>query len=341
MSEGMTMSQFNVGSKKCISISPMSAAGGGMCRSLMALVKLVCYSLAFLILTGAAQVVSAQQIVEPSEGQKVVVGSLIKGPCQLGTMRSNADGSKYITGAAKSEVYAKGHGIVGSIDPPECQPVLTQFPGSFYIVKLTNLGAGQGAPGGNSETVNFEVVDKTCDFQAKDGNTNKPLSPSDLKAFGLSEKSGTQTIKTGAGQRLEITLADGSIMRIGPNTTTEFDPCDLALRDEGKKITVKLILGTVWYHVQKAVGGDPNFNVETERAVVGVRGTTFEVSNDPQKEITTVHVIEGSVAFNDLSGSYSITVTSGQSAIVGEDGVPKLVNSTYKPTSKPDTRRKP
>ncbi|MDQ6787985.1 MAG: FecR family protein [Acidobacteriota bacterium] len=182
---------------------------------------------------------------------------------------------------------------------------------------------------------------QSCGINVRDANTNNPLSEDDLKAYGFNANrpGGTQTLRTGAGQRLEITLKDGSVMRISPNSALEFNPCDET--KPGNPIKVKTILGKTWYHITKALGGDNKFEVETERALVGVRGTTFEVSYDPKSTISTVHVIEGTVSFGDFNGENTIMVTGGQTAQMESDSAPTLVNSSANPTTKPPVKRKP
>jgi hypothetical protein len=168
---------------------------------------------------------------------------------------------------------------------------------------------------------------ESCDFKAKDANTGKPLSANDLKAYGFSDAGGAQQIKTRAGQRLEFTMADGSVMRVDPNSSVEFDPCDPGYKDTSQKISVKLLLGKIWIHVLKATGGDRNFEADTERAYVGVRGTTFEVSYNEATETSIVHVIEGTVEFGDLNHEKSVQVTAGQTAKMDNDAAPVFVNS--------------
>ena len=172
---------------------------------------------------------------------------------------------------------------------------------------------------------------QSCEYKAKDGNTNRPLSAGDLKAFGIDGSGGTQTIKTGAGQRLEITMHDGSILRVGPNSTVELDPCDEARPDRNHAVTIKVLLGTIWAHIEKAVGSEAatndRYEVATERAVVGVRGTTFEVSYNPSTEVSAVKVTEGTVSFSDLNRENSIMVTGGQAAKMESDAAPTLINS--------------
>ena len=186
---------------------------------------------------------------------------------------------------------------------------------------------------------------QSCDYKAKDGNTNRPLSASDLKAYGLDGSGGTQTIKTAAGQRLEITMHDGSILRVGPNSTVELDPCDEPRPDRNHIVSVKLILGTIWAHIEKAAGaetpGNERYRVGTERAIVGVRGTTFEVSYNPSTEVFTVKVTEGTVSFSDLNRENSIMVTGGQAAKMESDSAPTLINSGSSGRKTPAASRKP
>ena len=121
-------------------------------------------------------------------------------------------------------------------------------------------------------------------------------TPEKGKAAPLAAKATVEQgdlIETEANGRLEITLSDKSIVRLGPSSRLTLD--EAAFTDTSRSFKATLLLGRVWSHVTKAFSGDKNFEVKTERAVAGVRGTIFRVEAEKSKAVT-VKVYEGSVA---------------------------------------------
>jgi len=125
-------------------------------------------------------------------------------------------------------------------------------------------------------------------YRAPGGDLGKKVA----LANGGSVEAG-DLIGTEAKSRMEITLADQSVMRVGPNSQASLTQADFA--DGGRKVSAKLVLGNVWAKVSSALGGDNKFEVTTERAVAGVRGTTFRVDSRKDKSVV-VKVFAGAVA---------------------------------------------
>lgn len=91
-------------------------------------------------------------------------------------------------------------------------------------------------------------------------------------------------ISTGPDGNLEIEFYDGSIMRLGPNSSVKI------IEDWCTTNYLKILMkaGVFWTKVKKLLGGG-KFEVTTERNGGGVRGTefTFEITNE--KEIIKVY----------------------------------------------------
>lgn len=100
-------------------------------------------------------------------------------------------------------------------------------------------------------------------------------------------------IRTGPKSRLEITLADKSVIRLGPSAKLRVDTAQFT--DEGRDFKATLLLGKVWSKVTGIFGNDRSFEVRTERAVAGVRGTIFQV-NAAKSKAVLVKVYTGTVA---------------------------------------------
>lgn len=124
-----------------------------------------------------------------------------------------------------------------------------------------------------------------------------------------------QTISTGKGQRLEITLVDNSVVRFGPESQ---GVCEIGASEGGRKITMKLILGEIWAVVSDALGGNQTFEVTTERAGTGVRGSEYTLDVHGKREVA--HVIEGT-GFVQYKGKKEFDYPAGLSAIIGKSAV--------------------
>jgi hypothetical protein len=102
---------------------------------------------------------------------------------------------------------------------------------------------------------------------------------------------GGEQVKTGPESNVKIELPDGSVIILGPNTeyTLPTNACDLSRSGT-------LNLGSIWTKVKKLIGGG-KFEVSTERAVHGVRGTEFtvEIKEENGIKYDIVKVYEGTV----------------------------------------------
>jgi hypothetical protein len=102
-------------------------------------------------------------------------------------------------------------------------------------------------------------------------------------------------LETQKRTRLEVSLSDGSVVRLGPSSRAEVQAAAFGKTVEERNVSAKLLVGKVWANVAKAVGGEQRFEVKTENAVAGVRGTTFRVDAANDKSVV-VKVYSGTVA---------------------------------------------
>lgn len=95
------------------------------------------------------------------------------------------------------------------------------------------------------------------------------------------------------GGNLALSLTDESMLVLAGSSRLKIDEATFAGLDR-KGFSARLLLGTVWAKVKKAAAGSTaKFDITTERAVAGVRGTTFQV--ELEGEETRVEVEEGLV----------------------------------------------
>jgi hypothetical protein len=102
-------------------------------------------------------------------------------------------------------------------------------------------------------------------------------------------------VATSAVSKVELTLKDGSVIRVGPASRLQLK--SIYFVENQKKYSFKLFFGRIWSKVSALVGNDAKFEIETDNAVAGVRGTTFRV--DAKKDHSVlVRVYAGAVAMN-------------------------------------------
>ncbi|MCB9654996.1 MAG: FecR domain-containing protein [Deltaproteobacteria bacterium] len=109
-----------------------------------------------------------------------------------------------------------------------------------------------------------------------------------------------QVVRTQAGGRLELKLADGSRIRLGAETMVAVDR--IRVRKTSRAVRLDLWLGRLWAKVAHGWGDGRSFEVRTTNAVAGVRGTSFAVLAK-QDLSAVIRVYAGSVGVT--KGGYS------------------------------------
>lgn len=104
------------------------------------------------------------------------------------------------------------------------------------------------------------------------------------------------TIETAEKTRLQVSFKDGSVLRLGPSSKLHLKSAYFGDKGE-KNVSAKLLFGRVWSKVSGLVGGESKFEVETDNAVAGVRGTTFRVDASRDRSVL-VRVYAGAVAMS-------------------------------------------
>ncbi len=134
-------------------------------------------------------------------------------------------------------------------------------------------------------------------------------TPEGGKAEALKQGSAIElgdTLRVKAGGNMKLTLSDKSVLMLGPSSELVISKAKFN-GQERETIGAYLNVGKLWAKVSKALSGsDAKFEVETDRAVAGVRGTIFRVDatkmldaakpKQPAKSYTVVRVADGKVA---------------------------------------------
>ena len=141
-----------------------------------------------------------------------------------------------------------------------------------------------------------EAQAKTAQVSALEGKAQKARDrarPTPL-SVGTGVAQGDQ-ILTQDDSRLELKFSDGSVLRMGPKAKMQLTEAHFGGGPARRKLTAKLFFGNLWAKVTSVIQGEQKFQVETENAVAGVRGTTFRVDAHTDKSVL-VRVYVGAVA---------------------------------------------
>ena len=138
-----------------------------------------------------------------------------------------------------------------------------------------------------------------------------------------------ETVQTVGKSRVEISLPDGSTVRLSPSSEIQLPAsahrCS-PVSGSPRPFSLKVFLGKVWAKVTSATGGDTKYEVSFGEAVLGVRGTTFlmEVRDNPT-DVSLVGVCEGEVDVWNTTGSVrdTVVVGAGQMTSVVAGAVPE------------------
>jgi hypothetical protein len=88
-------------------------------------------------------------------------------------------------------------------------------------------------------------------------------------------------VTTGTGARLELKLPDGSYLRFDERTTFRLVSMAGSPKSQTRNIQISMVVGKTWARVAKFFGKQRGgFNIATQTAVAGVRGTTFRMNVD-------------------------------------------------------------
>ena len=114
-----------------------------------------------------------------------------------------------------------------------------------------------------------------------------------------------------------IRFPDGSLLRMGEKTRVTLGKVEQHEPAAKRSTSVKLAVGRVWARVMDLFGKESRFDVTTDNAVAGVRGTAFFAETGPSGDTFTVDF----GAINLQSGAYAIDlVGSGATSHTGAQG---------------------
>lgn len=95
-------------------------------------------------------------------------------------------------------------------------------------------------------------------------------------------------VETGTEGEVELRLSDGSVLKIGPDSRVVIKEMGMVEITEVRTSTFGLIRGKIRAVVTPFMKKESKFSIETENATVGVRGTDFGTTFDPDTGQTNV-----------------------------------------------------
>ena len=101
-------------------------------------------------------------------------------------------------------------------------------------------------------------------------------------------------VVVGDNSRLELLVADGSVLRFAPKTEFTLTSAD-AEPAVSRDIRVDVAMGDCWAKVQKLLGTQSSFEVNSPTAVAGVAGTVYRLRVE-SSAISKYYVYDGKVA---------------------------------------------
>jgi hypothetical protein len=104
-----------------------------------------------------------------------------------------------------------------------------------------------------------------------------------------------ERIMTMKGGRVELQLPDRSIMRFDENSEVRLVEAEYNPAQSKRNVRFSLALGKTWANIQNVFGSSKGVQVETDNAIVGVRGTVFRM-NLLADRAALIRVYRGKVA---------------------------------------------
>ena len=131
-------------------------------------------------------------------------------------------------------------------------------------------------------------------------------------------------IQTGDEGEVELTLPDTSVIKIGPSSRVVVKELGVVEVTKVTTSTFELIKGKIRAIVSPLMKKESGFFIETTNATVGVRGTDFGESYDPDSETTYLLALEDCVSLSLalFPGSVPFLVCGGNEMTVTGRGAP-------------------
>ncbi|MDB5807711.1 MAG: LysM peptidoglycan-binding protein [Betaproteobacteria bacterium] len=162
------------------------------------------------------------------------------------------------------------------------------------------------------DPVTLSALTSRGDVQVVRNGTSTPLPVGATLAKG-------DEVRTGADGYVTLRLADGSVLKLPADSRLTVQNAEKIRDTEAVRSKMQLLKGRVEAVVTKFKGSGNRFEVTTEQAVAGVRGTEFRVATEGGS--TASEVLDGRVAFDGEGAA------AGKSALLAAGFGSKVLSS--------------
>lgn len=131
----------------------------------------------------------------------------------------------------------------------------------------------------------------------------QPLKAADLLAEG-------DEVRTGPRAKLELLLPDQSRVRFAERSAFRVVRMEPGSPSKPRDVKLHLALGKAWSNVAEAVGRKGDFQMVTDQAAAGVRGTIYRM-NVEEDRATLVRVYDGTVHVTGGGGELAKALPPG------------------------------
>jgi ferric-dicitrate binding protein FerR (iron transport regulator) len=187
---------------------------------------------------------------------------------------------------------------------------------SLFIVILS--GDAFSAQSGSPYTAKVVSTKGYVDVRYAGTDAFVALSPGGAVGTG-------DVIQTDSEGKIELKLPDGSKLLIGENSRVLIKELGQVEVTKATKSAFELFKGKIRAIVTPFVSKDSAFDVETNNATVGVRGTDFGETYDPNRDITYVLEMTGtvSVSLKHFPEKPLVIIEEGHEAYISGRNMPE------------------
>ena len=144
-------------------------------------------------------------------------------------------------------------------------------------------------------------------------------------------------IKTALNSRVELSMPDGTILKINENTIFDVDEIKVPEVDQEDKMSFTVWAGNIWAKFKKIVSTRQERRIESPGAVVAIRGTTIEMDVDMNQN-TTVRVEEGSVIVTSKDIIGEVTVNANEETYIERGKAPTRPRAVTPMQTEPESK---
>jgi hypothetical protein len=164
----------------------------------------------------------------------------------------------------------------------------------FLVFVVFSLAPGMESNG--AEPFSFPIEGERAQVTHVRGEVHRQVvaeGPWSAVTLGIFVKAG-ERLRTRKDARLELQLPDRSVIRFDEESDIQLTKASYVPAEGVRDVQVSLLLGKTWANIQQAFGSSKGVKVESENAVVGVRGTVFRM-NVAEDKSAMIKVYRGSV----------------------------------------------